>query len=81
MSVPVAVGRVLPTLNEDGSRRWIRPKPAHGWYARARRIVAYTLMVVFVLILVTATIGPIMTQRYAPLMLASSRSTERDKAA
>src|SRR5262249_7160633 len=37
--------------------------------------------VVFVLILVTATIGPIMTQRYAPLMLASPRSTERDKAA
>ena len=50
MSIPVAVGRVLPTLNEDGSRRWIRPKPSHGWYARARRIVAYTLMVVFVLI-------------------------------
>ena len=50
MSIPVAVGRVLPTLNEDGSRRWIRPKPAHGWYARARSIVAYSLMVVFVLI-------------------------------
>ena len=29
MSAPVAVGRVLPTLNEDGSRRWIRPKPSH----------------------------------------------------
>jgi Kef-type K+ transport system membrane component KefB len=38
------------------------------------------LDVVFVLILVTATIGPIMTQRYAPLMLASSRS-RREKAA
>jgi hypothetical protein len=30
------------------------------------------LNVVFVLILVTATAGPIMTQHYAPLMLASS---------
>jgi Na+:H+ antiporter len=39
------------------------------------------LNVVFVLILVTATVGPIMTQHYAPLMLASSRSADRDKAA
>jgi Kef-type K+ transport system membrane component KefB len=47
-----------------------------------RRLIDETVLdVVFVLILVTATIGPIMTQRYAPLMLASSRSTERDKAA
>ena len=50
MSVPVAVGRVLPTLNEDGSRRWIRPKPSRGAYWRARRIVAVVLMLVFVLI-------------------------------
>jgi Na+:H+ antiporter len=47
-----------------------------------QRLIDETVLdVVFVLILVTATIGPIMTQRYAPLMLASSRSTERDKAA
>jgi Kef-type K+ transport system membrane component KefB len=47
-----------------------------------QRLIDQTVLdVVFVLILVTATIGPIMTQRYAPLMLASSRSTERDKAA
>lgn len=50
MSIPVAVGRVLPTLNEDGTRRWIRPKPAHGAYWRARRVVAVVLMVVFFLI-------------------------------
>ena len=50
MSVPVAVGRVLPTLNEDGSRRWIRPKPSHGTYFKARRAVAYGLMLVFFLI-------------------------------
>jgi cytochrome c oxidase accessory protein FixG len=40
-------GRVLPTLNEDGSRRWIRPKPSHGKWWERRRIVAYVLMVVF----------------------------------
>ncbi len=42
-----APGRVLATLNEDGSRRWIRPKPATGrWFAR-RRVVAYTLIAMF----------------------------------
>jgi len=49
--------------------------------AGQRLIDENVLDVVFVLILVTATIGPIMTERYAPLMLASSRSSERDKAA
>ena len=49
--------------------------------AGQRLIDENVLDVVFVLILVTGTIGPIMTQRYAPLMLAASRSTERDKAA
>jgi Kef-type K+ transport system membrane component KefB len=50
--------------------------------AAGQRLIDETVLdVVFVLILVTATIGPIMTERYAPLMLASSRSTERDKAA
>jgi cytochrome c oxidase accessory protein FixG len=47
VSAPVAIGRVLPTLNEDGSRRWLRPKPSAGpWFVR-RRAVAYGLMVVF----------------------------------
>jgi cytochrome c oxidase accessory protein FixG len=50
VSAPVAVGRVLPTLNEDGSRRWIRPKPSHGIYFKVRRVVAYGLMLVFFLI-------------------------------
>jgi cytochrome c oxidase accessory protein FixG len=37
-------------MNEDGSRRWLRPKPATGaWYAR-RRIVAYVLIVVYLAI-------------------------------
>ena len=47
---PAAVGRVLPTLNEDGSRRWIRPKPAHGKFFGRRRATAYALMLVFFLI-------------------------------
>jgi cytochrome c oxidase accessory protein FixG len=44
------MGRVLPTLNEDGTRRWIRPKPSHGAYWKMRRAVAYGLMLVFFLI-------------------------------
>jgi Kef-type K+ transport system membrane component KefB len=39
------------------------------------------LDVVFVLILVTATLGPIMTQRYAPLMMASSEDRRLKKSA
>ena len=47
---PRAQGRVLPTMNEDGSRRWIRPKPSDGaWFTR-RRIVAYVLMVLYLAI-------------------------------
>ena len=48
--------------------------------AGQRLIDENVLDVVFVLILVTSTIGPIMTQHYAPLMLAASR-TEHGKAA
>lgn len=44
---PVRSGRVLPTLNEDGTRRWIRPKPSHGQWWHRRRVVAYALMVWF----------------------------------
>jgi cytochrome c oxidase accessory protein FixG len=45
-----APGRVLPTLNPDGSRRWIRPKPSPGRFQRRRRITAYALMLVFFVI-------------------------------
>ncbi|MBX3420735.1 MAG: cytochrome c oxidase accessory protein CcoG [Pirellulaceae bacterium] len=41
---------VLSTLEHDGSRRWIFPKLATGTWWRRRRIVAYVLMLVFVLI-------------------------------
>lgn len=47
-AAPPGVGRrVLPTLNEDGTRRWIRPKPSHGQWWRRRQVVAYLLMAVF----------------------------------
>jgi len=42
--------------------------------AGERLITGEILDVVFVLILVTATLGPIMTQRYGPLMLASEET-------
>ena len=45
--IPVSGGRVLPTLNVDGSRRWLRPKPAPGRHWRHRRVVAYALMLLF----------------------------------
>ena len=47
---PRAVGRVLPTLNEDGSRLWIRPKPAYGRWWKRRRALAYALMAVYLAI-------------------------------
>lgn len=46
-AVPAAGGRVLPTLNEDGSRRWIRPKPSSGRHWHRRRVAAYSLMLLF----------------------------------
>jgi cytochrome c oxidase accessory protein FixG len=42
--------RVLATLNADGSRRFLRPRPARGAFWKRRRITAYALMVVFFLI-------------------------------
>jgi cytochrome c oxidase accessory protein FixG len=47
VSAPVAAGRVLATLNADGSRRWIRPKPSHGRFWERRRTVAYGLIALF----------------------------------
>ncbi|MBK6489622.1 MAG: cytochrome c oxidase accessory protein CcoG [Gemmatimonadetes bacterium] len=49
-AVPKAQGRVLPTMNEDGSRRWIRPKPSDGAWLTRRRVVAYLLMVAYLAI-------------------------------
>ena len=44
-----------------------------------RLIDEKVLDVVFVMLLVTATLGPIMTQRYAPLMLASPETSVRHR--
>ncbi|MBX3384978.1 MAG: cytochrome c oxidase accessory protein CcoG [Phycisphaeraceae bacterium] len=41
---------ILSTLNADGSRRWIRPRPSRGRYLQARRWVAYSLIAIFTLI-------------------------------
>jgi cytochrome c oxidase accessory protein FixG len=38
----------LSTLNADGSRRWLDPKPAFGRLWAARRVVAFVLIAVFV---------------------------------
>jgi len=39
--------RVLSTLNEDGSRRWLTPRPMPGRFMSGRRIVAYLLILIF----------------------------------
>jgi cytochrome c oxidase accessory protein FixG len=43
-------GRVLSTLEQDGSRRWIWPKLAKGRFWRSRRVVAYLLIAIFALV-------------------------------
>ena len=40
-------GRVLSTLNPDGSRRWMTPKPSDGRFLQRRRLVAWILIIVF----------------------------------
>jgi cytochrome c oxidase accessory protein FixG len=51
MSAPaVAPGRVLSTMNEDGSHRYLRPKLSEGRFWQRRRVVAYALMFVFFII-------------------------------
>lgn len=50
MTHEVATDRVLSTLNRDGTRHYIRPKLAHGRLLTRRRIVAYALIALFVLL-------------------------------
>lgn len=45
-----APGRVLSTMEADGSRRWLYPKLAKGRFLTRRRAVAYGLMAVFMLL-------------------------------
>ena len=49
-NAPAPAGRVLPTLNEDGTRNWLRPKPSTGRWWHRRRAVAYLLMTAFIAI-------------------------------
>ncbi len=48
MSQPIAPERVLPTLNADGTRNRIRPRLYDGRLLRARRLVAWGLMALFI---------------------------------
>lgn len=47
MAMLTAPERVLPTLNNDGTRRWVRPRLAKGRYYRRRLILGWSLMVLF----------------------------------
>jgi cytochrome c oxidase accessory protein FixG len=40
----------LSTLNADGSRHWLRPRPSRGRFWRRRQLVAYVLIAIFTLI-------------------------------
>jgi cytochrome c oxidase accessory protein FixG len=48
--LPMPENRVLSTLHEDGSRRWMNPRPSSGRFLRARRILAYVLIGIFTLL-------------------------------
>lgn len=54
--------RVLATLNDDGSRRWLRPRVSKGRYLTGRRLVAYALIAIF-------TILPHLSVHGKPLVL------------
>jgi cytochrome c oxidase accessory protein FixG len=47
MDAPARDRRVLPTLNTDGTRRWIRPRSFEGRFLRARRRVGWALIALF----------------------------------
>ncbi len=48
--LPMPESRVLSTLHEDGSRRWMHPRPSAGRFLRARRVLAYVLIAIFTLL-------------------------------
>lgn len=48
--LPVPESRVLSTMHEDGSRRWLFPRPSPGRFLRARRVLAWGLIAVFTLL-------------------------------
>jgi cytochrome c oxidase accessory protein FixG len=50
MTHNVPTERVLSTLNQDGTRHYIRPKLAHGRFLSRRRSVGFALIALFVLL-------------------------------
>jgi cytochrome c oxidase accessory protein FixG len=50
MSADLPAEPVLSTLNSDGTRRYIRPKLAHGRFLTRRRVVGFALIALFVLL-------------------------------
>lgn len=48
--LPRPRGRVLPTLNDDGERNWIRPRLSKGRFLNRRRALGYSLMALFLLL-------------------------------
>ena len=48
MSPPLPHERILSTLNEDGTRNWLRPRLARGRFLRRRRAVGFALIALFV---------------------------------
>lgn len=42
--------RVLATMNKDGSRNWVRPRPSPGRFMTARKGLAWVLMAIFVIV-------------------------------
>jgi polyferredoxin len=50
-------GRVLATLEEDGRRRWIRPRVSPGLWWRRRRVVAWILIALYTIVPFTTWSG------------------------
>ena len=46
-SLQEAPDQVLPTLNKDGSRRWLYPRVSSGRFLNRRRVVAYFLLLLY----------------------------------
>jgi cytochrome c oxidase accessory protein FixG len=56
-------------MNEDGTRRWVRPKPSTGTWTTRRRVVAYVLMAIYLAI-------PHLRMNGKPLMLLDAPRRE-----
>ena len=68
-SIVEAPEAVLSTLTRDGKRRWIYPKPSRGRYYRARFIVAWALIALYLVL-------PLIPIRGRPAVLLDLMSRE-----